>query len=172
MCGLWMLTALFWQGQAKDVVAAPADLPELQSVLLRSVAGTRAPGASWGVQVVSLKTGAVWFETNATRLFVPASNSKLFTVALALDRFGADHRFQTVLRASAKPGPDGALAGDLRGAAAQASFAAQPAPALVAGKGHTDTSTVVVLLLLFLLFLLVTPPAHVTATATATAIAP
>jgi D-alanyl-D-alanine carboxypeptidase len=83
VCGLWVVAVLVLQGQAKDVMAAPADLAELQSVLARTVAGTRAPGASWGVQVVSLKTGAVWFETNATRLFVPASNSKLFTVALA-----------------------------------------------------------------------------------------
>jgi D-alanyl-D-alanine carboxypeptidase/D-alanyl-D-alanine-endopeptidase (penicillin-binding protein 4) len=113
VCAVWMVAVLVWQGQAKDAAAAPADLGELQSVLARTVAGTRAPGASWGVQVVSLKTGAVWFETNATRLFVPASNSKLFTVALALDRFGADHRFQTVFRAAAKPGPDGVLAGDL-----------------------------------------------------------
>jgi serine-type D-Ala-D-Ala carboxypeptidase/endopeptidase (penicillin-binding protein 4) len=113
LCGLCMVAALASQVQAKDAVAAPGDLAGLQSVLARAVSGTRAPGASWGVQVVSLKTGAVWFETNATRLFVPASNSKLFTVALALDRFGVDHRFQTALRAVSKPGPDGVLAGDL-----------------------------------------------------------
>jgi D-alanyl-D-alanine carboxypeptidase/D-alanyl-D-alanine-endopeptidase (penicillin-binding protein 4) len=46
-------------------------------------------------------------------LFVPASNSKLFTTALALTRLGPDHRFHTTVVAEAEPDPDGRIAGSL-----------------------------------------------------------
>ena len=57
---------------------------ELSASLRRDLAASRAPGASWGVLVVHADSGAVWFATNSSRLLVPASNTKLFTVALAL----------------------------------------------------------------------------------------
>lgn len=114
----WLLALLCWAvagggGRAAEAAPVLADLGQLRAALDGVVAGSRSPGALWGIQVVSLETGAVWYETNATRLFVPASNSKLFTVALALDRFGAGHRFTTHLRAEGKPGQDGLLSGDL-----------------------------------------------------------
>ena len=42
----------------------------------------------WGVRIVSLEQNRVLFERNANRLFLPASNAKLFTTALALARLG------------------------------------------------------------------------------------
>jgi D-alanyl-D-alanine carboxypeptidase/D-alanyl-D-alanine-endopeptidase (penicillin-binding protein 4) len=111
----FLALALGWMGSATAKDAAPVlrDLAGLQSELASVLGSTRAPGATWGVQVASLKSGAVWFETNSTRLFVPASNSKLFSVALALDRFGTGHVFTTTLRAAARPDAAGRLAGDL-----------------------------------------------------------
>ena len=53
------------------------------------------------------------FEQNPQKLFSPASNSKLYTVALALDRLGADYRIKTSLYAKAKPNRSGTLKGDL-----------------------------------------------------------
>ena len=50
-----------------------------------------------GVQVVDLKSGATVFSRNDGRLFLPASNMKLFTTALALERLGPDYRFTTKL---------------------------------------------------------------------------
>ena len=73
-----------------------------------------ATGALWGVQVVSLRTGRVWFETNAGARMIPASNTKLFTAALALDRLGPEHRLMTTLQVTAPPDADGRLAGPLR----------------------------------------------------------
>lgn len=98
---------------AKEPPAAPRDRAELREGLSRRVDATAARGAAWGMQFVHAETGEVWFETNSARLFVPASNSKLFTVAMALDRFGTGHVFHTVLRASARPDAAGRLAGDL-----------------------------------------------------------
>jgi len=111
--GLGLRIGLLGPAVAKEAAAVPRDLPTLHSELVAALANTRAPGASWGMQVASLKSGATWFETNSTRLFVPASNSKLFSVALALDRFGTGHVFTTTLRAASRPDASGRLEGDL-----------------------------------------------------------
>jgi D-alanyl-D-alanine carboxypeptidase/D-alanyl-D-alanine-endopeptidase (penicillin-binding protein 4) len=67
----------------------------------------------WGVVVVSLSEGDTLFDRNADRQLLPASTMKLFTSAMAFDRFGANGRFETeVLRAGAI-GSDGTLRGDL-----------------------------------------------------------
>jgi D-alanyl-D-alanine carboxypeptidase/D-alanyl-D-alanine-endopeptidase (penicillin-binding protein 4) len=65
-----------------------------------------------GIQVVSLGSGQVLARINASHFFVPASNTKLFTTALALSRLGADYRFTTRVLAPAAP-VAGVLAGDL-----------------------------------------------------------
>ena len=48
-----------------------------------------------GIHVADAATGAPIYASNADRLFLPASNLKLFTSALALERLGADYRFTT-----------------------------------------------------------------------------
>jgi D-alanyl-D-alanine carboxypeptidase/D-alanyl-D-alanine-endopeptidase (penicillin-binding protein 4) len=65
------------------------------------------------VKIASLDTGRVLFEHHADRLLSPASNSKLYTSALALDRLGADYRIVTPLLGTAKPDANGDLRGDL-----------------------------------------------------------
>ena len=59
-----------------------------------------APAAvrgSIGVHVVNIDSGNPLFERNEHQLFLPASNLKLFTAALALSRLGPDYRFETKL---------------------------------------------------------------------------
>jgi len=53
--------------------------------------------ASVGIQVVDLKSGNALYSRNAERLYLPASNMKLFTGALALERLGPDYRLTTRL---------------------------------------------------------------------------
>ena len=93
--------------------APPSTLTELQSRLATRLAASRAPGAAWGIEVVSLTSGKVWFATNASRLFVPASNTKLFTGALALDQLGTNHQAITHLLTTAPLDGSGRLEGDL-----------------------------------------------------------
>jgi D-alanyl-D-alanine carboxypeptidase/D-alanyl-D-alanine-endopeptidase (penicillin-binding protein 4) len=50
-----------------------------------------------GIHVVSVDTHKVLYAHNADHFFVPASNMKLFTTALALTRLGPDHHFTTKL---------------------------------------------------------------------------
>lgn len=72
-----------------------------------------AARAFLGIEVVELKTGRVLYGRNADRFFVPASNMKLFTTALALVRLGPDYRFETRVVSDAAPDAQGVLRGGL-----------------------------------------------------------
>src|SRR5580704_5623608 len=50
-----------------------------------------------GIQVVDLKTGKALYARNENRFFLPASNMKLLTTALALQKLGPEYRFETKL---------------------------------------------------------------------------
>jgi D-alanyl-D-alanine carboxypeptidase/D-alanyl-D-alanine-endopeptidase (penicillin-binding protein 4) len=91
----------------------PATLPELQQRLEAEISRPKYAAALWGLKVVSLDTGRTLFEHNAEKLFSPASNSKLYTVALALDRLGPDYQIKTSLYVRARPNRRGTLKGDL-----------------------------------------------------------
>jgi D-alanyl-D-alanine carboxypeptidase/D-alanyl-D-alanine-endopeptidase (penicillin-binding protein 4) len=93
--------------------APPATLAELQQRLTEHVTNPRFAAGSLGIKVVSLDSGKTLFEHDAHKLLSPASNSKLYTVALALDTFGGDYRIKTSLYAAAKPDRRGTLKGDL-----------------------------------------------------------
>ncbi len=110
---VWLLlTFVAPDGRAQQ--SSPAStVAELQQRLTEHVRQPKFAAASWGVKVISLDTGKVLFEENPQKLFSPASNSKLYTVALALDRLGGDYRIKTSLYAAAKPDRAGVLKGDL-----------------------------------------------------------
>lgn len=67
--------------------------------------------AHWGLLIVDPVGGDTLYSRNAGKLFVPASNTKLVTGAVALAQLGADFRYTT--RVMAQPPRDGVIAGDL-----------------------------------------------------------
>ena len=67
----------------------------------------------WGIQVVDLAGGETLYEFNPNRFFVPASNTKLFSTALALARLGPSYRFVTRAVASSAPDDSGVVRGPL-----------------------------------------------------------
>ena len=67
----------------------------------------------WGLLIVDSLTGDTLFELHADKYFLPASNMKLFTTALALAKLGPDFRFHTTLETNGSLSPEGTLAGDL-----------------------------------------------------------
>src|SRR5579863_7755796 len=67
----------------------------------------------WGMLVVDSVTGETLYERNADSYFVPASNMKLLTTALALDKLGADYRFRTTLETNGTLSTGGLLTGDV-----------------------------------------------------------
>src|ERR1700747_971173 len=89
----------------------PAELFAARAQLLLN-SGQPSKGG-WGLLVADAKTGEVLFEQNADRYFVPASNMKLFTTALALATLGRDYRFRATLESLSEPSPEGKLDGPL-----------------------------------------------------------
>jgi D-alanyl-D-alanine carboxypeptidase/D-alanyl-D-alanine-endopeptidase (penicillin-binding protein 4) len=67
----------------------------------------------WGLLVADAETGATLYEKNANEYFLPASNMKLLTTALALDTLGPEYRFRTTVETNGGLAPDGKLSGDL-----------------------------------------------------------
>ena len=76
------------------IPCSAADLSQAIDALMQASPVARA---SVGIHVVDLKTGNALYSKNADRLFLPASNMKLFTAALALERLGPDYRLTTRL---------------------------------------------------------------------------
>lgn len=79
----------------------------------QALAKEQAKRTFWGIEVADRDTGEVLYNLNADHYFMPASNAKLFTTALALATLGGGYQFRTTLESSARIGPDGKLAGDL-----------------------------------------------------------
>jgi D-alanyl-D-alanine carboxypeptidase/D-alanyl-D-alanine-endopeptidase (penicillin-binding protein 4) len=68
--------------------------------------------AHWGVLVVDPASGDTIYSRNAGKLFMPASNQKLITGAIALSTLGPQFRFTTRILGATYP-IDGILTGDL-----------------------------------------------------------
>ncbi len=69
--------------------------------------------ADWGIYIYSLDRRRVLFSYHGDRLFVPASNTKLFTIAATLCRVGPNYRFHTRVEASRAPDSQGRVEGNL-----------------------------------------------------------
>lgn len=69
--------------------------------------------AHWGLLFVDMESGETIFERNREKLFAPASTTKLFSTAAALDALGADYRFRTPVYYRGKLNEQGELDGDL-----------------------------------------------------------
>lgn len=71
------------------------------------------PNINMGIEVVDLNTGETLYQRNATRLFIPASNMKLFSDAAALLALGPDYRFKSELSTDAPVLENGTLKGSI-----------------------------------------------------------
>jgi D-alanyl-D-alanine carboxypeptidase/D-alanyl-D-alanine-endopeptidase (penicillin-binding protein 4) len=112
---LWLFfcATLIWLCASGTSQAASDSLPALQSRLAALIDEPRFAQAQWGVKVVSLDSDQILFERNADKLLKPASNAKLYTAALALDRLGPADAIKTSFYTAAKPDADGVIHGDL-----------------------------------------------------------
>ena len=125
---LLVLAATIATGQSRSVASGggaqqasqqPSQQPAaetLESLAARIAAHISQPRfapAAWGVKIVSLDSGKTIFERNPEKYFNPASNAKLYSAALALDRLGPDYRIRTSLYSTIRPDSTGTLKGDL-----------------------------------------------------------
>ena len=76
------------------------------------VAAPEFRSAHWGILIVDPARADTIVRHNSTKLFMPASNMKIVTGAVALAQLGPDYRFRTTLLATG-PIVDGKLRGDL-----------------------------------------------------------
>lgn len=83
------------------------------AVDLGSILDRASRGGTWGVVVVSLDRNDTLFTHNADLQMLPASTMKLFTSAVALERFGPEYRFNTEVLREGALGGDGMLRGNL-----------------------------------------------------------
>jgi D-alanyl-D-alanine carboxypeptidase/D-alanyl-D-alanine-endopeptidase (penicillin-binding protein 4) len=67
----------------------------------------------WGIDVVALGTGDRLFALNENRLFIPASNTKLFTTAAAFALIGPEFQFKTTVESLGSLDKYGRLNSDL-----------------------------------------------------------
>lgn len=95
---------------AADALAAPPKLHDRISNILNSPDLARG---FWGIEVTSLTTGQTLYSLNSDKLFIPASNTKLFTTAATLALIGPDYRFRTTVETSGTLDRYGRLNGDL-----------------------------------------------------------
>jgi serine-type D-Ala-D-Ala carboxypeptidase/endopeptidase (penicillin-binding protein 4) len=100
----------------RDAATPAANAPKThkRSVLDKRIdkilAGSDARRGIWGIEVVDLQSGALLYERNAEKLFIPASNMKMFTTAAALEKLGPGYSFHTTVETDAPPDAQGRVA--------------------------------------------------------------
>jgi D-alanyl-D-alanine carboxypeptidase/D-alanyl-D-alanine-endopeptidase (penicillin-binding protein 4) len=92
--------------------AAPDPRAELRRLADSMVSDPQFANAQWGILVVRPTTGDTLYSHNAGKLFMPASNQKILTGAVALAELGPDYRWRTAFVARGRVAA-GVLRGDL-----------------------------------------------------------
>jgi serine-type D-Ala-D-Ala carboxypeptidase/endopeptidase (penicillin-binding protein 4) len=90
-------------------------LPEdvaVQNKISQTIDSSEFRNARWGIIAISLKDGRIVAANDAQKLFSPASIQKMLTSMVALDKLGADFRWQTRILAEQNI-ENGTLNGDL-----------------------------------------------------------
>jgi D-alanyl-D-alanine carboxypeptidase/D-alanyl-D-alanine-endopeptidase (penicillin-binding protein 4) len=98
------------------IMEGPVDsdpIGHLQRQLHQLLASPDLSNAFWGILVRSVDTGQIILAHNEDKSFVPASNVKLFTTAVALQELGPGFRYITEIYGSGEMDSEGTLTGSL-----------------------------------------------------------
>ncbi len=74
-----------------------ASVKEFSAQLMDIFDDQNFASSNWGVVIQSLANGEYFYKRNEDKLFIPASNLKLFTTAAALSLLGNNYKFKTEL---------------------------------------------------------------------------
>jgi D-alanyl-D-alanine carboxypeptidase/D-alanyl-D-alanine-endopeptidase (penicillin-binding protein 4) len=102
-----LATCVFLLAIPSISICAPLDA-QIEAIISQGASAR----AHWGVYAVRGRNREVIANVNGGRLFVPASNRKLVSTALALETMGADHVLTTLVHV-AQPPAGGVVTGDL-----------------------------------------------------------
>ena len=80
---------------------------------LGAMLGGATRSGQWGAMVVSLTRGDTLFALNPGEQLMPASTMKLYTAAVALERFGPDYQLGTAVLRDGELSPEGTVRGNL-----------------------------------------------------------
>ena len=89
-----------------DATAVPESIQEIMDK-------PRYENATWSLLVSDVESGETFYSLNPDQMSLTGSTRKLFSVGMALDALGADHREETPVYRMGEVGADGALNGDL-----------------------------------------------------------
>ncbi len=93
-----LIAAIIVSGCAASIqISDDQILEEAKLKIQQQFSDPRFDHAFWGVLIKSLKTGEIWYEQNANKLFMPASNEKIPTTAATLTKLGPEFKFTTEL---------------------------------------------------------------------------
>ncbi|MCC6313013.1 MAG: D-alanyl-D-alanine carboxypeptidase [Thermomicrobiales bacterium] len=90
--------------------ASTAPLPDAIAAVMRK---PRYVASTWSILVADMETGEPVYALHPDQMALTGSVRKLFSVGLALDRLGADHRFSTPVHRRGPVNAGGRLIGDL-----------------------------------------------------------
>jgi D-alanyl-D-alanine carboxypeptidase/D-alanyl-D-alanine-endopeptidase (penicillin-binding protein 4) len=100
-------------GAANSQSSARADVERFRQRAEAALSAAGPDKGAWGVLVTYAATGEDLYARNADGYFMPASNAKLFTTALALATLGPGYRVRTIVASSGTLDANGVLNGDL-----------------------------------------------------------
>ena len=110
------IRATFWGLLCAFLCADGAHAQPQRTTLVREIQQItnrdRTANAWWGIFAVDLASDEIIYSENAGRSFIPASGTKLYTTAAALDQLGPHYTFRTQLFADGSMA-DGTLNGNL-----------------------------------------------------------
>ncbi len=101
------------RASVENKLAPRADVGRFRQRAEAALSATGPDKGTWGVLVADAATGEVLYSRNADGYFMPASNAKLFSTALALATLGPDYRVRTTVASNGALDADGVLNGDL-----------------------------------------------------------
>jgi serine-type D-Ala-D-Ala carboxypeptidase/endopeptidase (penicillin-binding protein 4) len=91
---------------------SPGTRAELRHAIDSMVSSPKFSNAHWGILIIDPERGDTLYSRNAGKLFMPASNQKIVTGAVAVSLLGPEYQFSTAFAARG-PVEGGVLRGDL-----------------------------------------------------------
>ncbi len=103
MCVLFLLVIISFKSFSQDMATdtsgkySYSSVPEFWSQMNDIFNDPNFSNAQWGVVIQSLETGEYLYKRNEDKLFIPASDLKLFTTSTGLITLGSEYKFKTNL---------------------------------------------------------------------------